>query len=367
MRSKNRISLFVLKQIIFLTLLAVWLFSGCQKQSSAEPTQTLPVPTESGTPFSVLLSPCNLIDQQYFYDVFAEGTLFFQFNDGMCRVSNQWETRMIEFSVTQGGQADEAIRWYTKKIIKGWSSPELIAQLDDVLNEGAGQNLADLQETVSSIYTTLDFRKERVFSVGDTSYWYTFPRAQASILDSSENDRYLRIAVNGFFSEEALDISLELAEKIYSQLPERFSINFNYDSLELINYATPTALVSMEAPSVLSVTADREEIFFGDLCANESTNILVEIDKTELLDTVYLVYRLTSPGEVNDNWVTKRMNRVTDGVWQMSLSAEGDFSGYKVVNGAALEYSISVIYGVNGVLSTPNYSDVRVYQCVQSN
>jgi len=360
--------------MVCLILIPFFLQYGCQSAKIQDVTETKSeksepplTPIQSSTPFSEFLSPCDMIDHQYFYDTFADSTLFFSFEDGMCRVSNQWDTKTIQFTFSQGSQADQAIRWYTKKMVKGWSRPDLIQQIDSILKDSEGMNLEEFQTSVNSIYSLFRFRNERVFSVGDSSYWYTYPEAQASILESSEIDVYVRIAMNGFFSEEALETSLALAKTIYQKLPERFTINFNYGDLQLIDIANPTKIAKDSAPFILSVVADKANIYYGDLCANESTNILAEIGQTNSLDTVYLVYRLASPDETNDNWITKKMNKMSNGIWELSLSAENDFGAYKVSNGAIVEYSISIIYNVSSVISSQTYRDIRINQCVTGN
>ena len=366
--------LYFRKSLVFLILIPFYLLYGCQTAKIQEVTATIANTTDpnltqiqSSTPFSVFLSPCDLIDHQYFYDTFDDSTLFFSFEDGMCRVSNQWDTKTIQFSFSQGNQADQAIRWYTKKMVKGWSRPELIQQIDSILKDGEGMNLEEFQSSVKSIYSLIKFRNERVFSVGDSSFWYTYPEAQASVLESSENDIYVHIAMNGFFSEEALETSLALAKTIYQKLPQRFSINFNYGDLQSIENGSPTTIAKNSAPIILSVIADKANIYFGDLCANESTNILAEIGQSNSLDSVYLVYRLTSNDETNDNWITKKMNKMSNGLWELPLSAENDFGAYKVSNGAQVEYSISIIYDVSNVISSPTYRDIRINKCVIGN
>jgi len=371
---QNRFFLHYRKPMVCLLLIPIFLLNGCQTEKIQEVLETQANTSEpqftqiqSSTPFSVFLSPCDLIDQQYFYDTFADSTLFFSFEEGLCRVTNQWDTKTIQFSFSQGQQADQAIRWYTKKMVKGWSRPELLEQIDSILKDGEGKNLEEFQSSVKTIYSLFKFRNERVFSVGDSSYWYTYPEAQASILESSENDIYVHIAMNGFFSEEALETSLALAKIIYQKLPQRFSINFNYGDLQLIENREPTTIANNSAPFILSVIADKANIYYGDLCANESSNILVRIDQTNSLDAVYLVYRLTSNGETNDNWITKKMNKMSNGLWELPLSAENDFGAYKISNGAQVEYSISIIYDVSSVISSPTYRDIRVNQCVIGN
>lgn len=355
---------------IFLFVFFFVLFSGCQSktdigelQNSAE-TEPLDIsPTLTVAAPALFFDPCNLIEQQFFYEIFEESTLFFNSNEGMCSIRNQWNTKTIHYHVSQDTQADQAIRWYTNKFVKGWSQPEIQSQVNDLQIANADTPLAEYQEIANSIYILFDYREEMVFSVGEKSYWYTYPQAKTSILDSSEGDIYVRIQSNGFFPEESLDFSVEIAKKLYEKLPEKFMINYEFADLPDINLSTPTLPFLGEIPAIVSVSTDNKSIFFGDLCSNETTLIRVEIIETDNIDSIFLVYRLTSPSETNDHWISRSMLQVSSGIWELTISAEADFSRFQLVNGATLEYAISILYGVDGILRSTNFNDVNVFQC----
>jgi hypothetical protein len=316
---------------------------------------------------SYLISPCDLIEQQYFNDVFQDATLFTSFKDGTCSISNQWDTKTIQFHVSQGTQADQAIRWYTKKVVKARGQPTIFDQINIMLTENIGKGLSEFQEVSNSIYQSLNYREEMVFSVGEKSYWYTYSLAQDNILESSEQSKYVRITTNGFLSEEALEISVALAKILYEEIPEKFSVNFNFSDQDFLDISTPGITYRGKVPIIGAITVDKKDIFFGDLCGNEVTNIQVEIVETENLNSIFFVYRLISSDETNVNWISRNMSKNTSGVWEMQLSAESDFSRYHLVNGAQVEYAISVLYGVDGLIRSPDYNDIRVYQCRTSN
>lgn len=370
---KKIIQILVFNKLFTQVLLFVFflvLFSGCQNKTDISELQitaeTEPLnisPTMTVVAPALFFDACNLIEQQFFYEIFEESTLFFNSNEGMCSVRNQWNTKTIHYHVSQGTQADQAIRWYMSKFVKGWSQSEIQSQVNDLLIANAGKPLAEYQEIANTIYTLFDYREEMIFSVGEKSYWYTFPQAKTSILDSSEADNYVRIHSNGFFPEESLDFSVEIAKKLYEKLPEKFMINYEFADLPDIDLSTPTLPFLGQIPTIVSVSTDNKSIFFGDLCSNETTMIRVEIVETDNIDSIFLVYRLTSPGETNDHWISRSMLQVSSGIWELPISAEVDFSRFQLINGATLEYAISILYGVDGILRSANFNDVKVFQC----
>ena len=358
-----------LKDFLLIFLLSNLLI-GCQNNTilnlTSTPTVTeefLFIPKETNIASAYLISPCDLIEQQYFNDVFQDATLFTSFKEGTCSISNQWDTKTIQFHVSQGTQADQAIRWYTKKVVKARGQPTIFDQINVMLTENIGKNLSEFQEVSNSIYQSLNYREEMVFSVGEKSYWYTYSLAQDNILESSEQSKYVRITTNGFLSEEALEISVGLAKILYEEIPGKFSVNFNFNDQDFFDISTPGTTYQGKVPIIGAITVDKKDIFFGDLCGNEVTNIQVEIVESENINSIFFVYRLISPGETTVSWISRNMNKNTSGTWEIQLSAESDFSRYQLVNGAQVEYAISVLYGVNGLIRSPEYTDIRVYQC----
>ncbi len=348
------------------------LLIGCQGNPNTNITPTVTDellfnPTESITPSSFLISPCDLIEPQYFNDVFQDATLFTSFKDGTCSVSNQWDTKTIQFHVSQGTQADQAIRWYTKKVVKARGQPTIFDQINVMLTENIGIDISEFQEISNSIYQSLNYREEMVFSVGDKSYWYTYSLAQDNIFESSEQSKYIRITTNGFLSEEALEISVALAKILYEKIPGKFSVNFNFSDQNFFDISTPGTTYQGKVPIIGAIRADKNDIFFGDLCGNEVTNIQVEIVETDNINSIFFVYRLISPDETNASWISRNMSKSTSGVWEIQLSAESDFSRYQLINGAQVEYAISVLYGIDGLIRSPDYTDIRIYQCRTSN
>ena len=358
-----------LKDFLIFFLLSTLLF-GCQNNPITN-LNTTPIvteelvfiPTETINASSYLISPCDLIEQQYFNDVFQDATLFTSFKDGTCSISNQWDTKTIQFHVSQGTQADQAIRWYTKKVVKSRGQPTIFDQINVMLTENIGKNLSEFQEVSNSIYQSLNYREEMVFSVGEKSYWYTYSLAQDNILESSEQSKYVRITTNGFLSEEALEISVALAKILYEKIPAKFSVNFNFSEQDFFDISTPGTTYQGKVPTIGAIIVDKKDIFFGDLCGNEVTNIQVEIVETENINSIFFVYRLISPDETTVSWISRNMNKSSSGIWEIQLSAESDFLRYQLVNGAQVEYAISVLYGVDGLIRSPEYTDIRVYQC----
>ncbi len=359
------------------TLLFVFIFSllsacsagvGDISDGSSQPSTALPGDGVALTQSAVsTLSPCDLLDKQTYYDILQDSTLLFEFNNGSCWISNQWETKSIQIGVFQGGQAYQAIRWYTREMVAGWNQPDLISYVNQILIDGEGMSLPDFQQLAAPLYERIDFRNERIFSIGDTAFWYIYPLASANILDLSVADIYMRISINGLFPEEALSASLTLANEILTRLPQEFVIDHDFGQITAISYATATVVSGDIVPKTDSLQVERPNIFFGDLCGDESTRIRVSLVNPETADIVYLVYRLASPQETNTTWVTRPMNLLNTGAWEYTLSAESDFAAFKLVNGAKIEYAISILYAVDGVFRSPTYNDIQINQCTLDN
>ncbi|MBE0688346.1 MAG: hypothetical protein IH585_20325, partial [Anaerolineaceae bacterium] len=183
------------------------------------------------------------------------------------------------------------------------------------------------------------------------------------ILDVVEKDIYLQIRFSGFLAAQVQTEIENLAASIIDQLPEIFFVEFDFPE-EDVGEQNPVEGL-LEVPKILAITQTSTEIFFGDLCGDEMTTIRAQFDNFEMIDNVYLVYRLVSASETNDNWNTVFMNQLTPSTWEIPLSAENSFLTYQLINGAKVEYSVAVIYGVNSVVRSLSYSDILLLQCRQ--
>lgn len=364
----------VLLRTICLCLLTNLFLISCSNENvkpdaaSANGIAISPVGTDVPTSTSsVLINPCELLDQQIYQEIFADSTLIINFEKGSCWISNQWDTKSIQLGVFQDDQAGEAVRWYSSQLVAGWNKPDLIAFVNQLLIDGSEMSVSDFQQLMVPFYERIDYRSERIFSIGDTTFWYIYPLASANILDLSVNNIYLRISMSGFFAEQALPISLDLADRILKQVPNKFHVDYQFETPTALGYSTPTGVADETIPAINLITLDHENIFFGDLCGDEITTITALIEEKDNVENVYIVYRLISDQEVNTNWVTRPMERVENGKWEISLSAENDFSAYKLVSGAKVEYAVSIIYNISEIYRSPTYNNLQLNQCILKN
>lgn len=353
---------------LFLFLVQLLLLSSCngnpdmsetnltQSVDSESPNSSLTSPTSS-----LFLKPCEVINMTEMETLFQESPLFVNEENGGCVIRNQWDTRSIWYSVFSGEQALPAMQWQTRHLIVGWND-DYQAIVDEIISDESNQTLIDLQEARLIVYEQLEYRWERFFTVGDSAYWILNSRAFKGILDVVEDDIYLQIGFSGFLAAQVQTEIEKLAVSIIDQLPENFFVEFDFS--EDVNELNSIESLS-EVPEILDVTTTSQEIYFGDLCGDETTTIRAHIDNYEMIDNVYLVYRLVSAGEPNDNWTTVFMNQLTPSVWEISLSAENSFLTYQLINGAQVEYSIAIIYGVDNVQRSPSNSDILLLQCRQ--
>lgn len=358
------------QKTLFLYLIFLLLLSGCNPNPDMDVTNSpqpvnsnssLSTQTNSGT--NLFLIPCDLLNLTEMENLFQESPLFINEENGGCVIRNQWDTRSIRFSVFSGEQSLPAMQWQTRHLIAGWEDEEYRALIDEIINDAANQTLIDLQEAKLDIYEQLEYRWERYFTVGDSAYWILNSRAFTGILDVVEGNIYLQIGFSGFLAAQVQTEMENLAKSIISQLPEIFFVEFDFPEEEVSELDSVQSLVGV--PLILEVTKTSQEIYFGDLCNDEITTIRAQIDNFELIDNVYLVYRLVSPSETNDNWNTVFMNQLTPSTWETSLSAETSFLTYQLINGAQVEHSIAIIYNVNNVVQSPAYSDILLLQCRQ--
>jgi len=353
---------------LFLFLVLLLLFSSCNRNPDMDETnlsQTVdpesPNSSQTGSASNLFLRPCTAINMTDMETLFQESPLFINEENGGCVIRNQWDTRSIWFSVFSGEQALPAMQWQTRHLIVGWND-DYQAIVDEIISDESNQTLIDLQESRLVVYEQLEYRWERFFTVGDSAYWILNSRAFKGILDVVEDDIYLQIGFSGFLAAQVQTEIEKLAVSIIDQLPENFFVEFDFT--EEVSELNPIESLS-EVPEILDVTTTSQEIFFGDLCGDEMTTIRAQIDNYEIIDNIYLVYRLVSASETNDNWNTVFMNQLTPSTWEISLSAETSFLTYELINGAQVEYSIAIIYGVNNVQRSPSYSDILLLQCRQ--
>jgi hypothetical protein len=353
---------------LFLFIVLLLLLSSCignADLSEINLTQTVdpesPNSSQTNSTSNSFLKPCEVINMAEMETLFQESPLFVNEENGGCVIRNQWDTRSIWYSVFSGEQALPAMKWQTRHLIVGWND-DYQAIVDEIISDGTNQTLIDLQEARLVVYEQLEYRWERFFTVGDSAYWILNSRAFKGILDVVEDDIYLQIGFSGFLAAQVQTEIEKLAVSIIDQLPENFFVEFDFT--EEVSELNPNESLS-EVPEILDVTTSSKEIYFGDLCGDEMTTIRAQVDNFEMIDNVFLVYRLVSSSETNDNWNTVFMNQLTPSTWEISLSAETSFRTYQLINGAQVEYSIAIIYGVNNVQRSPSYSDILLLQCRQ--
>jgi hypothetical protein len=355
------------KLFIFLLLLTL-LISSCNRNPSmdeVDSTPTInsgsPVATQTNIPIDSFLDPCDLINLSEMEIIFQESPLFISQEKGGCVIRNQWDTRSIWISVFEGEQALTAMQWHTQHLIEGWEDKDYQALVDEIINNQDNQSLTSLQTARLAVYEKMEYRWERYLTVGDSAFWIMNSWAFKGILDVVENETYLQIGFSGFLAAQVQSSIENLATAIIKQIPDQFVVNFDFpEENEIIR---PTEISLLKVPIIVDVTKTLQEIYFGDLCGDEITTIRVQLDNFEMIENVYLVFRLTSSTETNDNWKTVFMTEVTPSIWEFPLNAEKSFLIYQLVNGAKIEYSIAVIYDINNVVRSSTYSDISLMQC----
>ncbi len=355
------------KPFFFLLLLTL-LISSCNRNPSMDeidstPTNNSgsPILTQTTIPTGSYLNPCDLINLTTMELIFQESPLYISQEKGGCVIRNQWDTRSIWVSVFEGEQAFTAMQWYTQQLIEGWKDQDFQALVDEIINSEENQSLTNLQEARLAIYEKMEFRWERFLTVGDSAFWILNSRAFKGILDVVESDVYLQIGFSGFLAAQVQSEIENLATTIINQIPEQFLVDFDFFRENQTIQSSENSL--MDVPTILDVTKTSQEIYFGELCGDETTTIRVQIDNIDLIDKVYLVFRLAGSNITNDNWTTVFMTQLTPSTWEYSLSAEKSFLTYPLINGSQVEYSIAIIYGVNSVIRSSTYSDILLLQC----
>ncbi len=368
----KKINLFPSKKNLIQTCIVFFIIiflSACKANDKTQVPPGLPteIPVNSTIEANNTIqrfSTCDLIDEAEIQAIFSETPLIYKQEKGSCRISNQWETRAIVIRISQDDQAYQAIRWDTKKLISGWNNPDLIDQVNKVLVDGQNKDLAEFQKTTIPIYELIGFRSERVLTVGDTAFWLMYPEAFTGVLDIIDKDRYLQFEFFGFLPGIIQNDALNIAKITINNLPDQIVIDFSFDELNILPELSVTTTPQDSSPQITQLNVDRKKIYFGDLCNDETTNIDVIVSPTEQTYNVYLVYRLVSTNETNKNWITLKMENPLVNEWHIMLNAEKDFNSFLVVNNAQVEYSIAIIYGVDGVFRSPIFRDINIYQCL---
>mgnify|MGYP000876043688 CR=1 FL=1 len=348
--------------ILILILTACSFNGGILPQINRVTEEIPPTETESIEPVNgATFNPCDLIDETEMEAIFEETPLFVEEIPAGCAVKNQWDTRSIRFVVFRGDQGLSGIKWHTQMLVEGWNNQDYQTLINEIIEDPENQTLRDLQDARLAVYEKLEYRWERIYTIGDSSYWVINPRAFTGFLDVIERDIFLEVGFSGFLAAKIQPVIEGMAKNILGQLPNQFIVQFSPQD-EIIS-ETMTPSFTDNAPQIAMITKTASEIFYGDLCGNETTTIRVQYVNYENINSVYIVYRLVSPNETNDNWNTITMSEITPSTWEVILSAETSFRTYKLVDGAKLEYSIAAIYQVNDVLRGPTYDDIIIFQC----
>ncbi|PKO14208.1 MAG: hypothetical protein CVU39_15555 [Chloroflexi bacterium HGW-Chloroflexi-10] len=353
-----------LYKVVLILLSVMIIFSGCGKNN---PTNNIsvhentPIPTATihvtDEPFSV----CNLLTEEEKYQFFLESPLISVEENGGCRVSNQWETRSLVFVITQAQQADQAVRYFTAKLDENWNDPDINSLISTTLESGTALELNAFIQSTQSIYRALEYRWEPLLTIGDSAIFHYLPDAATAIIEVVDSDRYIRVGLYGFSINEAREKMIEVVKIIAAVAPNPLELPFAFVVEE--NSVSTTEGNLDEIPSVSSVLLSRKEIYFGDLCGDESTLLLVTLRNQETVNQVYFIYRLESETETNPNWTTVTMTKGDNQEWTVNLSAEKNFSAYQLVNAARVNYGIAVIYRINQVYRSPEFNDLIIYQC----
>ena len=366
----NKIVMTIMKQIkkLILLIIILVLASSCNQNIlfGANPGDVTSTPenTQQATQATLLenqtISPCDLINMSDLQTMFGESPLYSKEENGRCIVENQWSTRSIWFFVFQGPQALPALRWNTSDLIAGWNDPDLQELVEKILSDPENNSLVSLLDARMEMYEQLEYHWQRIYTIGDSAYWMLNPWAAKGILDIVERDRYFQVGFSGFNAALIQPDLEDLANQILKTLPDVFAIDFQIPDQKS---ASATASPMNDIPQIINISKTSQEIYFGDLCGNEETMIRVHLLANDNVENVYIVYRLISQIETNDNWATVFMSESSPSIWEIQLSAEKSFNSYSLVNGARVEYSIAVIYNVDSVYRSNSFSDITILQC----
>lgn len=360
LKKRNRLFIFLIIFVVFL--------SSCRAGESDNAKETFITPTGSLSVSEANqndLLACDLVTNDEWYGYFQETPLMINPENGGCLISNQWNTRSIFIGVYQGDQAKTALRWFTTRMSAGWNAPDIENEIQDLVVNSQDISLGDFLYERIPIFEQMQYRTEKVITIGDYSLWSAYYESLTNILEIVESDKYIRIEMIGFYGADAQEYAFQIARKILERIPQNFTVVFSMDdSFALAETPTPTS--SVEEPEIDGLSISSKEIFYGSLCNQEVTTFTITLSNSIGVQEVFLVYRLISPTESNMDYVTTIMDYdIASGSWRKTLSAEKSFSAYALVPGAKVEYSFAIIYGVNGVLRSSNFSDIIINPCSQ--
>jgi hypothetical protein len=254
------------------------------------------------------------------------------------------------------------MRWFTQSLETESNDSEFLFQLREVLTDSIEVDIRRLMEKRVKLYEALLYRTERVFVVGDYTFWYSYPESATNILEMVEGDDYIRINLVGFYQVEARTLALKVGNLLVERVPPRFEVKFGSNSsLTLSESTSSTAAVT--TPNLASISASPEEIFFGSLCTGEIAQLEIYLINSEVVNNVLLVYRLTSQVETNQNWTTVFMELKEPGVYRKIFNAELDFGAYQLTDEAEMEAYVGVLYGVDQVYNSPVYQLLKIKRC----
>ncbi len=350
---------------IILILSMGMISGGCTNGGVPNQPAATNVITTPGTPYlnqDGFLKPCDLLSVAEWLALFGVAPVLFEEKNGGCLISNQWETMSIFTGVYPQSQAYLTMQWFTQALELESSDAEFVFQLREVLENEADQGIRSLIDQRIGLYEALRYRTERIFVIGDYAIWFSYHESLTNILEILDNDQYLRIELRGFYPVDARNLAVQVGERLIERTPQEFEVLFNADAA----FGQPGGVeptLAAGQPSLSVINAEPAEIYFGSLCGEETTQVLINIANDTVVNNVVLVYRLVSQAETNQNWTTVFMSRGESGEWIKSLNAETDFNAYRLSDGAQVEVYIGILYGVDRVINSPVYKMVTVKQC----
>ncbi len=339
------------KQNLFVLVWLVFIFvSGCnlQRTPNLDENQTPTLTEELQKTPEIFLNPCDLLSTNEWEAIVGESPLFFEEIDGGCRVKNQWDTKSIFVGVYPEPQIVQTLQWFTLGIRNLTSDSEILFSIQELLDQTDLTARQALEEQIA-LYELLNFRTERIYTVGDYTMWVSYHESATNILESLETDRFLRVEAIGFYALEAKDILVDLSAMILERAPEVFSVRFVENTTPQPNVDQPVETIT--TPLLDQFFAEPDQIRYGSLCEGETALIQARISNTENINSVLFVYRLIGSENNPGNWTTIFIYETEPGIWTKSINAEADFSAAQLTAGNKVEAFIAVLYGVDQVIN----------------
>lgn len=340
-----------------------WL-PGCQSSNLKELPVIPSTPTSSAldpVPIqNAVLNACELISVEEWETIFDETPLFFEELSGGCRISNLWDTRSFFIGLYPEDQVLPSLRWFTQGLTAYSNDSEFLFALSDVLDQTGYSSRQFLDEQIQ-LYEMINFRTERLYLIGDYAMWISYHESLTNILEVLDTNRFLRVEAIGFYPVEARDAILEIGSLVLERTPENFSIQFT--TTQNLEQKGQTPEQQLSIPILEGFIAEPTQINYGSLCANETSEVRVLISNAEDVYSVLFVYRLNSPLETNQNWVSVFMNQTVPGEWTKTINAESDFSLYQLTAGATVEGSIAILYAVDQVINSSPQLLITINPC----